>query len=438
MPTKPTLTRFCSPPSLGVCGSQSAGPTIPESPPALSLLALCPFPESFDGPSDFAEDRPPENMKPYNPTVVIMAGSTQGPLLPRKTEPTECWGTLRGGCVFHRLPNLLCWPVTLWISRSLRSSRDPRPSLLSLGRPGWPPASPQATGDSESHQDSEQSAQNTQWVRRGGPRAVRPRQNWPNALWDPPEGMCLRDGRPLLLEGSAAEAPGGPHCSPGSAGQQTRDPPLGLDPREAPRGLGESWLRGQGLVQLEACPPLPCALTASAPRNRPRLGAGDTRESDPEISGYTGLGFRTGREGSWGSWSGGRVQQWGGGQQRGTGVTQRSARGRGGVGSRRGRGGRAAGRRAARGGGAVAGQRGSGGAGGGRAALAEGAAEGRGQVAGQRGRRPGRGWPGAVGRGDPSGRQWAASGAGLAQAVGSGRAGQRGSGGAGSPGGWQG
>ena len=54
------------------------------------------------------------------------------------------------------------------ISRSPSELWDPRLSSLSFGRPGRPHKAPQAAGDSESHQQSEPSAQNAHWVSRGG------------------------------------------------------------------------------------------------------------------------------------------------------------------------------------------------------------------------------------------------------------------------------
>ena len=114
--------------------------------------------------------------------------------------------------------------------------------------------------------------------------------------------------------------PGGPHCSPGSAGQQTRGSLLWeLDLREAPKGLGRilparnkascSWKP----VHLPPCAAHSKQLHAAGPGWGPETPCG----SDPEISGYTGLGLRTSRAGSWSGGGGqrrGRGQRWGGGR----------------------------------------------------------------------------------------------------------------------------
>ena len=83
----------------------------------------------------------------------------------------------------------------------------------------------------------------------------------------------------LLLEGSAAEAPGGPTLQPRLSRSTDKGiPALGAGPERSPQGPGANpACEEQGLVQLEACSPDTLhGSQQAAPCSGPRLGAGDT------------------------------------------------------------------------------------------------------------------------------------------------------------------
>lgn len=142
MPTKPAppASLLPSPVPESPVAPRPPGPTVPEGPclpPTLSPTAppAC-FPlRVHEGPFPALQEPPdrPRGRSPYNPAVVILWGAKRlGAPVPRKTEPTECWGAPRGGSVSRGLPNLLCWTLTLWISRS--PSELPGPQ----GQPPFP------------------------------------------------------------------------------------------------------------------------------------------------------------------------------------------------------------------------------------------------------------------------------------------------------------
>lgn len=110
--------------------------------------------------------------------------------------------------------------------------------------------------------------------------------------------------RPAALGGSAAEAPGGPQCSPG---QQTRGSSLWeLDLREAPQGPGRILpARDEASCSWKPVPPLPCAAYSKKLHAAgPGWALGTPRGSDPEIPGYTGLASGLAERGAGGAWGG--------------------------------------------------------------------------------------------------------------------------------------